>query len=93
MNSKNEKAPNTHLAPYITPHVETTFHSIIHSYLNRGAPCRASNREKYENRIRETSLFLPAKLEEKPTIDSNRWQAQVDVEATREAQLERPRTS
>ncbi len=46
---KTDNAPNKHLAPYITPHLDTTFHSIINSCLNRGAHCLASNREKYEN--------------------------------------------
>ena len=46
MNSKTDKIPNKHLAPYITPHMETTFHSIIISYLNLGAHCLASHRGK-----------------------------------------------
>ena len=48
---KTDKAPNKHLAIYITPNLDTTFHSIIKSFLNPGAHCLASNREKYENRM------------------------------------------
>ena len=53
MNSENDKAHNKYLAIYITSDLDTTFHSIIHSCLNRGAHCLVWNREKYENRIKE----------------------------------------
>ena len=74
MNSKMRRSPNKHFAPHITPNVETSFHFIIHSCLNRCAHCFASNRENYEDpcclevRMAVRGIFLVIE-EESPIVE------------------------
>ena len=67
MNSEKDAVLNTHLAPNITHNVETTFHFIMHTCLNRRTVVLIILRRTEKNKNRACILRLHiAVLAKKP---------------------------